>query len=144
MNVEQFRQTLKLKWLAYYRDNRSWLTKIGIWVDCEGERRPSAGFILATLTVLEPQLTEFLPLIVALSNDPDRIVMALGLNFSPEDRLGDLPEFSPEALLLEELPRGLPASPPNCSPSSQQVPPHPRRDDFCEGVGGYSADERDI
>jgi hypothetical protein len=139
MNVEQFRHTLKLKWLAYYRDNRSWLTKIGVWVDCEGERRPSSSFILATLTILEPQLTEFLPLIVDLSNDPDRIVMALGLNFSPEGRLGDLPQSEAEPLLVDEIPKSLPASHPYAA-----NPGLPRRDDSCEGVYGRSVDERNV
>ncbi|WP_421654552.1 DUF5331 domain-containing protein [Leptothermofonsia sp. ETS-13] len=87
MNTEQLRQSVREKWLSYYEDNREWLSRLGVWVNCEGERRPSSGFILATLSVLEPRLTQLLPLIVDLSSNPDRIMVALGLNFNPEDYL---------------------------------------------------------
>ncbi len=87
VNTEQLRQSVKSLWLTYYRDNRSWLTRLGVWVDCGGQRRPSSGFILGVLSTLEPQLTHLLPLIVDLSNNPDRIVMALGLNFNPDEEL---------------------------------------------------------
>jgi len=60
VNTEQLRQSLKARWLNYYEENREWLTRLGVWVDCEGERRPSSGFILATLSVLEPNLTHLL------------------------------------------------------------------------------------
>lgn len=97
MDIAQFRQSLKAQWLAYYRDNRHWLTRVGVWVTCEGQRRPSSSFILATLSVLEPQLTQLLPLIADLSSNPDRIVIALGLNFNPDEMLekqGDAAEQS--------------------------------------------------
>jgi len=71
--------------LNYYAENRQWLTRLRIWVDCDGQRRPSSSFILATLSILEPQLNQLLPLIVDLSSNPDRIVAALGLNFNPDD-----------------------------------------------------------
>ena len=85
MNTEQIRQAVREKWLTYYAENRQWLSRLGVWVNCDGERRPSSGFILATLSVLEPRLNQLLPLVVDLSSNPDRIVMALGLNFNPED-----------------------------------------------------------
>ena len=87
MNTEQLRKSLKAQWLDYYRRNRNWLVKLGVWVNCEGQRRPSSSFILATLSVLEPQLIQLLPLIVDLSSNPDRIVIALGLNFNPDEVL---------------------------------------------------------
>ncbi len=90
MNTEQLRQSVKDKWLSYYEENRQWLSRLGVWVNCDGQRRPSSGFILATLSVLEPQLTQFLPLIVDLSSNPDRIILALGLNFNPEEKLEGL------------------------------------------------------
>lgn len=92
MNIQQLSHTLKTKWLLYYRQNRPWLTKLRIWGDYDGHRRPSSSFILATLTILEPQLIEMLPFIMALSNDPDQIVDALGLNFNPEEELKSLTE----------------------------------------------------
>lgn len=87
MNTEHLRKSLKTQWLTYYRDNREWLTRLGVWVTCEGKRRPSSSFILAALSTLEPQLVQLLPLIVDLSSNPDRIVMALGLNFTPDEEL---------------------------------------------------------
>jgi hypothetical protein len=87
MNVEHLRRSLKLQWLDYYRENRNWLDRLGVWVNCEGVRRPSSSFILGTLSVLEPRLTKTMPLVVDLSSHADRIVIALGLNFNPDEEL---------------------------------------------------------
>ncbi|KOP27822.1 hypothetical protein AMR41_02540 [Hapalosiphon sp. MRB220] len=87
MNIQQLRESLKLKWVKYYFQNRPWLVKMRIWGTYDGERRPSSGFILATLSVLEPELDEILPLLLELNNNPDCIVTALGLNFNPEEEL---------------------------------------------------------
>lgn len=87
MNIQQLRESLKIKWLNYYFENRSWLVKMQIWGTYDGERRPSSGFMLATLSVLEPQLDEIFPFILDLNNNPDRIVAALGLNFNPDRHL---------------------------------------------------------
>ncbi|WP_162182997.1 DUF5331 domain-containing protein [Neosynechococcus sphagnicola] len=87
MDIQRLRQSLRIKWLNYYRENRHWLALMGVWVNCDGQRRPSSSFILASLSVLEPQLTQILPLIVDLNHNPDRIVRVLGLNFNPEIEL---------------------------------------------------------
>jgi hypothetical protein len=87
MNIQQLRESLKIKWLNYYFENRPWLVKMQIWGTYDGQRRPSSGFMLATLSVLEPQLDEIFPLIVDLNSNPDRIVAALGLNFNPDRHL---------------------------------------------------------
>ena len=87
MNIQELRQSLKEKWLQYYRDNREWLVKFGVWVDCDGVRRPTSSFIIATISVLEPRLTRLMPLVVDLSSSPDQVITALGLNFSPDDVL---------------------------------------------------------
>ncbi|MGJ5672356.1 MAG: DUF5331 domain-containing protein [Nostochopsis sp.] len=87
MNIQQLRESLKLKWVKYYFQNRPWLIKMRIWGTYDGERRPSSGFILATLSVLEPELDEILPLLLELNNNPDCLVTALGLNFNPEEHL---------------------------------------------------------
>ncbi len=92
MNSKKLRQSLKLKWLTYYRDNRDWIDKLGIWITTNGQRRPSSGFILASLAALEPNLNSLLPLVVDLSSNPDRIINALGLNFSPDQELKALME----------------------------------------------------
>ncbi|NJN85182.1 MAG: DUF5331 domain-containing protein [Leptolyngbyaceae cyanobacterium SL_7_1] len=112
MNIQQFRQSLKAKWLDYYRDNRDWLIRLGVWVSCDGQRRPSSSFILATLSVLEPQLTQMLPLIVDLSSNPDRVVMALGLNFNPDEMI----EFLDRAELAQS------DLPPKMLPSASELP----------------------
>ncbi|MEH2383625.1 MAG: DUF5331 domain-containing protein [Nostoc sp.] len=88
MNIQQLRQSLKQKWLIYYEQNIPWLVKIRIWGTYDGLRRPLSGFILATLSVLEPQFDEILSFMLDLNNDPDKIVAALGLNFNPDEELG--------------------------------------------------------
>ncbi|WP_339379299.1 DUF5331 domain-containing protein [aff. Roholtiella sp. LEGE 12411] len=87
MNIQQLRQSLKQKWLSYYEQNCPWLVKMRIWGTYDDVRRPLSGFILATLSVLEPQFDEILNFIVGLSNNPDKIVAALGLNFNPDEEL---------------------------------------------------------
>ena len=92
MNIQQLRHLLKVKWLLYYRLNRPWLVRLGIWGTYDGQRRPSSSFILAALSNLEPQLLELFPFIIDLSNDPDQIVAALGLNFNPDQELKSMRE----------------------------------------------------
>ncbi|MEH2026121.1 DUF5331 domain-containing protein [Nostoc sp.] len=87
MNIQQLRQSLKQKWLIYYKQNITWLVKMRIWATYDGLRRPLSGFILATLSVLEPQFDEILSFMLDLNNDPDKIVAALGLNFNPDEEL---------------------------------------------------------
>ncbi|QYX33693.1 DUF5331 domain-containing protein [Sphaerospermopsis torques-reginae] len=87
MDIKQLRQVLKLKWLTYYQENRSWLVKMQIWRSYDGVRRPLSGHILATLSVLEPRLQHILPFILELNNNPDQIVASLGLNFNPDEEL---------------------------------------------------------
>ncbi len=87
MDIQELRQSLKLKWLHYYKENRHWLEKMQIWATFEDERRPLSSFVLATVSVLEPNLIEILPLIADLNSDPDEVIVALGLNFSPEKSL---------------------------------------------------------
>lgn len=123
MNIVQLRQSLKEQWLGYYRDNRQWLTRLGIWVNCDGQRRPASSFILATLSVLEPELTQMLPLVVDLSNHPDRIVSALGLNFNPDTELKAL---ETNAATIEDkpvklLPSGYPAANPSGSKTRRKM-----------------------
>jgi hypothetical protein len=87
VNTEELRQSAKEKWLNYYRENRTWIARLATWGNYKGQRRPSSSFILACLSVLEPELPKLLPMMVDLSNDPDRLVSALGLNFNPEHEL---------------------------------------------------------
>ncbi len=84
MNAEKLCQDAKAKWLAYYQDNRSWITRLQIWSTYDGQRRPSSSFILAVISGLEPQMAQALPIVVQFSSNPDRIIAALGLNFNPD------------------------------------------------------------
>jgi hypothetical protein len=139
MNVQQLRRSAKNQWLSYYEENRQWLARLGVWVNCDGQRRPSSSFILATLSVLEPQLTQMLPLIVDLSSNPDRIVMALGLNFNPDAELEamaktgrKLPKFANE--IAETPVKQLAASAQEALPNPRaEVNLHARMDEACEG-----------
>jgi hypothetical protein len=87
VNTKQLRQSVKEKWLDYYRENREWIARLATWGNYNGQRRPSSSFILASLSVLEPDLPKLLPILVDLNNDPDRLVAVLGLNFNPEAEL---------------------------------------------------------
>nr|WP_242026916.1 DUF5331 domain-containing protein [Phormidium tenue] len=133
------RRSLKIKWLTYYRDNREWIDKLGIWVTSNGQRRPSSGFILGALATLEPDLTNLLPLVVDLSSNPDRIISALGLDISPVKELAALEKAhkmlpgsaqaevslaSSEALTID--------APPPLSPAYD--------DEACSGAGGREDD----
>lgn len=110
MNIHHLRQSARTQWLRYYADNREWLIRLGIWVNCEGQRRPASSFILGTLAVIEPKLAQLMPLVVDLNNHPDRIVAALGLNFNPEDYLDEVRH--PKGAVIEaESHQVLPATP---------------------------------
>lgn len=138
MNSEHLRQSLKAKWLQYYQDNRPWLTRLAVWVECEGQRRPSSGFILATLSTLEPRLTDLLPLVVDLNNNPDRIVIALGLNFNPDEAIASSPALPKSSALPDPpalpdpSPKLLSQSRPTFSPTRSAAA---ALDETCEGVG---------
>ena len=103
MNIEQLRHSVKAKWLAYYQQNRSWLVQLQVWGTDEGQRRPASSFILATVSSLEPELTELLPFMLSLSNDPDQIVFALGLNFDPDEELKLMPEQQLQLITQTQL-----------------------------------------
>jgi len=120
MDVVHLRKALKLTWLNYYRTNRHWLVRLGIWVNYEEARRPSASFILGMLSVAEPQLMQLLPLVVDLNANPDRIVTALGLNFNPEDEL----EALERSVQAEPRPRVI-SPPPKMLLSTRQSPFEP-------------------
>ncbi len=113
MNIQQLRQSLKIKWLSYYQQNRIWLVKMRVWGTYDGLRRPSSGFILATLSALEPQFDQIIPFILDLNNNPDQIIAALGLNFNPDKELSltslessidanQIPEDSPLETHIED------------------------------------------
>lgn len=124
MNIEHLRRALKSEWLTYYRKNRHWIIRLGVWVNYQGQRRPSASFILGAISTSDPQLLQLLPLVVELNSNPDRIVAALGLNFNPEDELKALAEAEtpPQpSMQPEDQPAALSPSAPML-PSSAPAP----------------------
>lgn len=128
VNTEKLRQSLKAKWLAYYRENRHWLNRLQIWVTAKGQRRPNSSFILATLSMLDTQFNHLLPLIVDLNKDPDEIVASLGLNFDPDKELNALPEAIKDADKVKMLPPGVAKMIDSPSRTAAKV------DESCEGV----------
>ncbi|MBD2110710.1 MULTISPECIES: DUF5331 domain-containing protein [Cyanophyceae] len=139
MNSKQLRRSLKIKWLTYYRDNREWIDKLGIWVTSNGQRRPSSGFILGALATLEPDLTNLLPLVVDLSSNPDRIISALGLDISPVKELAALekahkmlPGSAQAKVSLASAELLTIDAPPPLSPAYD--------DEACSGAGGREDD----
>ena len=141
MNVQQLRRSAKNHWLSYYEENRHWLARLGVWVNCDGQRRPSSSFILATLSVLEPELTQMLPLIVDLSSNPDRIILALGLNFNPDAELEamaktgrKLPSRKAASEISEAPVKQLVAATQAALPDPRsEVNLHSRMDESCQG-----------
>jgi hypothetical protein len=149
VNVEQLRKSLKVKWLSYYRENRSWLVRLGVWGNFEGQRRPSSSFILATMSILEPRLTHILPLIVDLNSNPDRVVSALGLNFSPDNELEALSEAdeSHDSSKIKLLPGETTTAMTFDKVTDSQKPSQiaTQSDESCQGVRGHHPEgHRDI
>lgn len=138
MNTDYLRRALKTTWLQYYRDNRPWIVRLGVWVNCDGQRRPSSSFILGTLATIEPQLLQLLPLIVDLSSNPDRIVMALGLNFSPDDELESF-EKTNGSPPVKMLPGGDEAVQIDQMEGSDQRDRPSKRDEDCQGIRNADA-----
>jgi hypothetical protein len=142
VNSKQLRRSLKIKWLTYYRDNREWIDKLGIWVTSNGQRRPSSGFILGALATLEPDLTNLLPLVVDLSSNPDRIISALGLDISPVKELAALEQAHKMLPGTAQSEVSL-ASAETVTPLTIDAPPplSPDHDETaCSGAGGREID----
>ncbi|MEB3355676.1 MAG: DUF5331 domain-containing protein [Synechococcales bacterium] len=135
VNIKQLQTSLKENWLTYYRDNRDWIVHLGVWVNDNGHRRPSSSFILATLAALEPQLNQLLPLIVDLNSSPDRIVLALGLNFSPDDEMEAIDAARPPKMLPSSKTREL--KPDDYLPSRIAA----KQDESCSGKQDDFLDE---
>lgn len=143
MNTPQFRKSVQEKWLNYYIENRQWITHLRIWVNCNGQRRPSSSFILATLSILEPKLNQLLPLIVELSSNPDRIIAALGLNFNPDEhptvvaKLQQMKELKDASETSDEINgsvKMLPAAPNQTPfPAPPEAKSPSKTDESCQG-----------
>jgi len=139
MNIQHLRHSLKVKWLLYYRQNRPWLIQLRIWGTFDGQRRPSSSFILAALSTLEPELVEMLPFIANLSNHPDQIVAALGLNFNPDQELKLVTQAKSVVETNSDVPMTMlqtKANEDSRSPAATQLSTLPSWvDEACNGVG---------
>ena len=135
MNVDQFRRSLKVKWLAYYRENREWLDPLNVWVTDREQRRPTSSFVLATLTLLEPKLSQMMPLVVNLNTDPDRILTSLGLNFDPAHELKRL-STAQQRLPSRHRPELAQGTPSAISVQAPVIPSKPivQKDEECTGI----------
>jgi Family of unknown function (DUF5331) len=133
VNTQELRQSVKTKWLDYYQENRPWLDRLAVWINHKGQRRPSSSFILATLSVLEPQLPFMFPIMVELSNDPDRIVAALGLNFNPAKELEALAKAETIEQTAAKEVKLLPSPATEFNPPTKRI--SIRADEECQG--GY-------
>ncbi len=82
--------SLKHKWLQYFQENRSWITRqmeVDHVATPDGGRRPSSFLILGVVSTLEPQLGQLLLPCTRLNPDVNALIEILELNFDPE-RLG--------------------------------------------------------
>ncbi|MFM7793247.1 MAG: DUF5331 domain-containing protein, partial [Microcystis panniformis] len=91
-NFEELKAALKDKWLDYYQINQAWIkvftTATNSWINTpDGGKRPSSHLILGVATALETQLFMWMSPFCVLSNDSNKLVDALGLNFDPEIEL---------------------------------------------------------
>lgn len=106
---DDFKASLKEKWLDYYEANRDWLNEViatnGRWYnDTWGGVRPDSRFILGVASVLEPQLQEFLPTLTQLNSDPTALVRSLGLDFEPDAELAIRAETRSRIRAIEAIP----------------------------------------
>lgn len=125
MNIQELRQSLKQKWLCYYQQNCHWLEKMQIWAVFDGERRPLSSFVLATVSVLEPNLVDILPLLVDLNTNPDNMIAALGLNFNPDKELKKLDNDNNSTQLIEETSYKHPHNKSDFSQDVKNLSPNP-------------------
>ncbi len=138
MDIQHLRHSLKVKWLLYYRQNRPWLVRLRIWGTFDGQRRPASSFILAALSTLEPELTQMLPFIVDLSNHPDQVVAALGLNFNPDAELKLMTQAKPVVVETDSngtVPVTLLETEANEAPAAEVSNLPSWVDESCHGVG---------
>ncbi|ACK70795.1 conserved hypothetical protein [Gloeothece citriformis PCC 7424] len=91
-SFEELKATLKDKWLSYYEHNRSWLKEMlentKSWVEVSDDGyRPSSHLIIGAISVLEPNLRDWLIPFCELNSEEDSIIKVLGLDFDPEKEL---------------------------------------------------------
>jgi hypothetical protein len=88
-NFEELKAELKDKWLDFFEENQSWITKLGCWVECKQtkDKRPDSKVILSAISLLEPKIIDYLIPLVDINTDGEQVVRALGLDFRPQIEL---------------------------------------------------------
>jgi hypothetical protein len=95
IDFEELESSLKTKWLDYYESNQSWISKYASRNFCHGSLSKTARYELildsplrlAVISILEPKVKDWLEFLCETESDPDKIIVALGLNFNPEEIL---------------------------------------------------------
>jgi hypothetical protein len=93
-SINQIKADIKEKWLDYYKTNQEWIQTLTLHqgravktVDNITYYRPPAEFILGVISALDPRINDCLIFFTQLSNDRNKLIESLGLNFDPEDEL---------------------------------------------------------
>jgi hypothetical protein len=90
---EKIKGTLKERWIAHYQAHRPWIRDQMNYSSqfyantASGGTRPSTAFILGCISVLEPECATYIPFLLQLNRDPDKLVEILGLDFDVEQLL---------------------------------------------------------
>lgn len=85
----ELKAELKSKWLAYYKQNITWIVdrSLNKNTNCENQGlyrcRPSSDLIMSVIIALEPKLSALMPFWCKFRN-LDQIVEMLGLDFDPD------------------------------------------------------------
>lgn len=96
IDFEELESSLKTKWLDYYKNNQSWISKYlsgSVTIQLNNRqyipevKRPNSSFILAVISILEPNVKDWLIFLSQAESDTHKIVLALGLNFNPDEML---------------------------------------------------------
>ncbi|MEL6763845.1 MAG: DUF5331 domain-containing protein, partial [Cyanobacteria bacterium J06607_6] len=91
--------------------------------------------VIQTLSLLEPKLSQMMPLVVNLNTDPDRILIALGLNFDPAHELKRLSNAQ-QRLPSSSRPELAQGAPSGISVQAPAIPSKPivQKDEECTGI----------
>lgn len=94
IDFEELESSLKTKWLDYYKNNCSWIKYLSgqVTIQLSNKQtiqvnRPKSALILAVISILEPKVKDWLIFLSLAESDPNKIVLALGLHFNPEEML---------------------------------------------------------
>jgi hypothetical protein len=98
----RFKQDIKEQWLEYCKKNERWLRRLmnenNDWISIKEEiepelleklggqwvtRIPTHYLIIGAIPLLDPSASSVLELMIEVSDDIERVIQSLGLNFDP-------------------------------------------------------------